>query len=130
MYFSYTALIIISILLIIQDFKKQEVNIVICILYVCLCIHISHGFSPWPIIIFALIGLLYKIRNKQAFGIADYIIIFGSSFIVGDNWYYFITECGIFGVLLCLFYQKTIPFIPAIILATAVHTLLIKLSYC
>lgn len=111
-----------SISLIIQDIKYKEVNLLLCIIFFALCIILRSGFTIFPITCFILIALIYYIKyKKQAFGIADYILIFGSSFLINniETAAYFILLCGLFGTILGFFYKQTIPLIPAIILAIA-----------
>jgi prepilin signal peptidase PulO-like enzyme (type II secretory pathway) len=79
-----------------------------------------------------IIGIIYRfIRKRIAFGLADYIAVFGVSFIISpDNWHMFLVFCGGIGILIG-FIQKPnesdhIPFIPAILIsALIVETLLI-----
>lgn len=105
-----------------QDFKTNKIHKYLSLLYVFSCILIRRDFCPWPIIIFAIIGVFsYLILATQAFGAGDYIIIFGSSFIVSqDLWPVFITLTGFFGLCTSVLFRgkRTIPFIPSIILST------------
>lgn len=113
-----------------QDIKSNEVNTFFSVLYVLVCATFPKAFCPWPLAVFAILGTLnYLLFKKQAFGSGDYIIIFGSSFIISsDFWPFFIALIGFFGILTTVISKKrTIPLIPSIVVSTFVNVLLEKI---
>ncbi len=112
-----------GLILIFQDFKSQSVPVwsLIGFLIQCSVIGIvSKNFCYFPFLIFLGIGLVfYLLKKKKAFGMADYIVAFSTSFLItNDSWPFFIILCGSFGILLSiLFRSRKFPFIPGILMA-------------
>lgn len=116
--------IILSVLLSYQDIRCRQVDLISVIAYIALCIFAGHNQPPCfiPLLIIIFIGLFYYVfYKKKAFGMADYLIIFGSSFIINsETWSIFIIFCGLYGIIagmLCKI-NGTIPFVPVILMST------------
>ena len=109
----------------IEDYRSNKVNMILTLLFTACCCY--KGFSEVrtpcfaPLFIFLGIGaIFYVFKKTQAFGLADYIIVFALSFVMpGGYWPYFLILCGAIGCLSGLMFRqhKAFPFIPAMMLS-------------
>lgn len=121
----YLLLVIISCLLIIQDVKQKKVSLHLVLTFLAGCLYLgcTPGVTPCfiPFGLFVFLGIVYYVLRKAAcFGIADYFLVFGLSFLFPpDTWQYFITLCGAIGCIWGMLNKEgqDFPFIPAILLA-------------
>ncbi|MDR1475718.1 MAG: hypothetical protein LBI20_00125 [Holosporales bacterium] len=116
----------------IQDFLRRMVNLLVLLIFtLSCCSKFFFGCTPcyYPFIIIIITGIAYHfIKRRKAFGSADYIVAFAISFMISsENWHIFLTLCGGFGALIGIIQrsrkEENIPFIPAILFAVAVTTL-------
>ncbi len=127
----YCSIWISGMLLIIQDLKSQNVAYIPLFVFLSSCVGvgiINKNFAFCPTIIFIIIGLIFFFwKHRTAFGLADYFVVFASSFLItNEQSPFFILLCGAFGILLSVITRNyKIPFIPAILLSTIVVTMLI-----
>ena len=110
----------------IQDINRRNVTLFPLSVFFIACCYIGildKNFAFLPILIFVLIGLITK---TQAFGAADYIVVIAVSFLITDEQsQFFILLCGVCGIITALIFEKQkFPFIPAILLASAIAYLL------
>ena len=123
-----------GIVLSLQDFKNQKVGIIPLFGFTVTCVFLGYftkKFCFIPFFIFLGIGLiLYIFKRKQAFGMADYIMIFAISFILpSDSWHLFIMLCGVFGILCSLILKKKkSPFLPVIFLTSMIIKILFEIN--
>ncbi len=131
----YTTLITTSVFLSMQDIKHKKVNLSLVLLFLGICVYYGQksDVSPCfiPALIFIFLGsLYYLIKKASCFGMADYLIIFGVSFILPpDTWQYFLISCGFIGCILGWIYKKDkrFPFVPAILLSFFIVEYFIRL---
>jgi hypothetical protein len=118
-----------GIILCIQDFSRQAVNLLVLVIFtISCCSRTVFGHIPcyWPFVILVIIGIIYRfIRKRSAFGLADYIATFAISFIISsDNWHIFLMLCGWIGILIGIIQKSNetnhIPFIPAILISALI----------
>ena len=107
-----------------QDFKSQNVSALPLLLFLASCTGLgfaTKNFCCFPLLIFFGISLgFYLLKKKQAFGIADYVVVLAVSFLISnDSWPFFLILSGAFGVVLSVFFKSPkFPFIPGILMAT------------
>ncbi len=107
----------------IQDLKSQSVSFLLLLGFFTFCamsgiFHKNYTFIP--VFIFLLIGLTYYVfKRHSVFGVADYIVVSAVSFLLSDAQVpYFITLCGVFGIVTSLILKsRKFPFIPAVLLS-------------
>jgi prepilin signal peptidase PulO-like enzyme (type II secretory pathway) len=126
------AIVVIGGILCIQDLFTRMVNLWMLIIFVlCCCLRLFSGITLCyePFVVILLIGIIHwLVKKKEAFGLADYVVAFSTSFIISpEDCGLFLTLCGGIGVLLW-FIQKTqkvknVPFVSAMLIAAMVLVL-------
>ena len=122
----YILILLNGVFISIQDIKHQKVSLYLCLLHCIFCfISKIENFSLISLYIFVFIGAIFYIfKNKKAFGMADYIIVFGSCFLIEtSNWPYFLIFSGLFGILSYFYLKKNdgkFAFCPSVILSAII----------
>ena len=118
-----------GIILCVQDFRSKSVSIIPLSVFVIGCSIYGIYKNNYSIIlpmIFIIIHIIYFLtKHKKAFGIADHIAIMTVACLVKTEQIpIFLIFCGINGTVISIFFKNSIPFIPAILLATVLVQLL------
>lgn len=113
-----------GLVLIYQDFKSKSVSVFPLFLFLGFCGiigFITKNFCYFPCLVFLGVGSgFYLLKKKQAFGIADYIVVFAVSFLISnDNWPFLLILSGAFGILIAIIFKnQKFPFVPSLLVAT------------
>ena len=121
----YLPYVICGTVLSIQDWKWHAVYLEDLVFFSisCLLVFIAHQNFAFmiPLVIFS-IGGLFRFKNIQAFGLADYVVSLVIACIVKqEQWSEFFILSGLFGILCSTAKRsQTLPFITAMFMASFV----------